>query len=195
MTEEVKLTEQESLKIITEMIEKARNSSIGNGIGPLVWGILITFCSLETYAQIEFKYDLSFDVWWLALIALLPQIFYAWRNKIQRNFRSHDEVVINYVWITFAICMFLLSHYASHIPTGNYISLAMIFYGVPTFITGGIRKFTPMIVGGIICWVCSIISCYTSLKIGMLLSAVSATSAWLIPGLILRRKYLGLKNV
>lgn len=195
MTEEVKLTEQESFKIITEMIEKARNSSTGNGIGPLVWGILITFCSLETYAQIEFNFDLSFDVWWLALIALLPQIFYAWRNKKQRNFRSHDEVVLNYVWVTFAICMFLLSHYASQFPTNHYISLAMILYGVPTFITGAIKKFTPMLVGGIICWVCSIISCHTSIKISMLLSAVSAISAWLIPGIILRRKYLGLKHV
>jgi hypothetical protein len=195
MTKETRLTEQESLRIITEMISKARNSSMGTGIGPLTWGILIAFCSLETYAQIEFKFDLSFDVWWLALIALVPQIFYELRNKIQRNFRSHDEVVINYVWVTFVICMFLLSHYASHIQTGNYISLCMILYGVPTFIVGGIKKFTPMIIGGIICWICSFISCYTSIKIGMLLSAVSAISAWLIPGIILRRKYLGLKHV
>lgn len=195
MTEETKLTEQESLRIITEMINKARNSSIDNGIAPLAWGILITFCSLETYAQIEFKFDLSFDIWWLALIALLPQIFYAWRNKRQRNFRSHDEVVLSYVWSTFAICMFLLSHYVSHFPTRSVISLSMIMYGVPTFITGGVKKFTPMVVGGVICWICSFISCYTPTKISMLLSAVSAISAWLIPGIILRRKYLGLQHV
>lgn len=195
MTEEIKLTEQESLKIITEMINKARNSSIDNGIGPLAWGILITFCSLVTYAQIEFKFDFPFDIWWLALIALFPQIFYAWRRKVQRTFKSHDEVIVSYVWATFAICIFLLSHYASHIQTGHLISLCMILYGVPTFITGGVKKFSPMIIGGIICWICSYISCYTSIKIGMLLSAVSAISAWLIPGIILRRKYLGLKHV
>jgi hypothetical protein len=195
MTQEVTLSEQESLKIITEMINKARNSYVDNGIGPLSWGVLITLCSLVTYGEIEFEFKLPFDIWWLALIALIPQVYFAWRNKTRRKFRSHDEKVINLVWLTFTICIFLLSHYASVIPTGNLTSLCMILYGVPTFITGGVKNFKPMITGGIICWICSIISCYTSIKITLLLSAVSAISAWLIPGIILRRKYLRLTHV
>ncbi len=195
MEEENQLTEKESLALITSMIKKAKNSYIESGIGPLFWGIVITFCSLITYARVSYQLDIGFDEWFLSLFALLPQVFFIWRARKQKNFISHDESIMNFVWATFAICIFLLSFYNSHVHPSNSIALYMIVYGIPTFITGGVRKFTPMVVGGIICWVCSIASYYTSFANGMLLMALSATSAWLIPGIILRRRYLTMKHV
>jgi hypothetical protein len=194
MFDEKELSPQESLQLIQAMIDKAKNSYVANGIGPLFWGVLITFCSLVTYGEMEFNLKLPFDIWWLTTIALLPQIFFAWRSKRQSKFRSHDDVVMNYVWATFFICLVLLSFY-SNVQHPIAYGLYLIIYGMPTFITGGIRNFKPMIIGGIVCWICSIISCYTTFKINMLLSAVSAISAWLVPGIILRRKYLRLTHV
>jgi uncharacterized protein with PQ loop repeat len=195
MEEEKKLTEKESLELITSMINKVKHSYIESGFGPLLWGILITFCSLMTYVQVSFHFTIGFDVWLLSLFALVPQVYFAWRAKKQKNFTSHEEIVMNYVWSTFAICLFLLSFYSSKVHASNSIALYMMIYGMPTFITGGVCKFRPMIVGGIICWVCSIVSYYTDFANGMLLMALSACSAWLIPGIILRRRYLKLKNV
>jgi len=195
MPEEKMLTEKESLALIATMISKAKNSYIESGIGPLCWGILITFCSLMTYARVTFHFDIGFDIWLLSLFALVPQIFFTWRSKKQKNFTSHDEIMMNYVWVTFVICMFLLSFYHSKVHTTNSLGLYMMLFGVPTFITGGIRKFRPMIIGGIICWICSIASYYIGFPNGMLLMALSSAAAWLLPGIILRRRYLKLKNV
>jgi hypothetical protein len=195
MQEEKKLTEAESLALITEMISKVKHSYIESGIGPLSWGILITFCSLVTYWQIRFQINLDFDIWILSLLALIPQVFFWWRSNKEKKFSTHDDSMMNYVWATFAICIFLLSFYNSHMPNTHSTSLFLIMYGVPTFITGGIRKFRPMIIGGIVCWISSVLSYYTSDANNMLLMAVSSTSAWLIPGIILRRKYLHLKHV
>ncbi len=200
MTKETTLTEQESLKIITEMINKTKNSYVENGVGPLFWGVLVAFCSLMRYAEIQFHFVLPFDIWLLTTIALFPWIFYAWRSRKQRRFRSHDEIIMNYVWSTYAVGLFVLSYYASIVPepaslTASSFSLYLFMYGVPTFITGGVKKFRPMIIGGIICWICSITSLHTALKTDLLLSAVSATAAWLIPGIILRRRYLRLTHV
>ena len=195
MAEEKVLTEKESLELITSMINKVKHSYIDSGIGPLSWGILITLCSLVSYAQIVFHFSLGFDIWLLSLFALLPQLFFWWRSKKQKNFTSLEESMMTYVWLTFAICIFLLSFYNNFVHSSYSIALYLMVYGVPTFITGGVRKFKPMLIGGLICWICSIASYFTSYANGMLLMALSATAAWLIPGIILRLRYLKLKHV
>ena len=195
MQEEKKLTEAESLALITEMIGKVKNSYIESGIGPLSWGILIAFCSLFSYAEIKFDFKIGFDIWLLSLFALIPQIYFGWRSKKQRKFRVHEEVTMDYVWSTFAICMFLLSYYGNVVQPPHHTALSMMLFGVPTFITGGVRQFKPMIIGGIVCWICSLTSLYTSYPESLLLMAISSCFAWLIPGIILRSRYLKMMHV
>jgi hypothetical protein len=195
MPESHTMSEQESLALITSMIRKARNSYIETGVGPLFWGVLITFCSLFTWAEKHFDFQLGVDIWLLSLIALIPQIYFSARSRRTQQHVAHDEIVMNYVWSTFAICIFLLSFYSSQVQTVHITALHMMLFGIPTFITGGFRKFMPMIVGGLICWTCSVISIYTNFETDMILMAVSATFAWLIPGIILRKRYLKLKHV
>ncbi len=195
MAAEQPLTEKESLELIATMIKKVKNSYIDSGVGPLFWGILITFCSLVTYIELIYNFDIGFDIWTLSLLALIPQAYFSWRSRKIKNFTSHDEMMMSYVWGTFAICIFMTSFYVNKTNASHSIALHMMIFGVPTFITGGIRKFKPMIIGGLICWICSISSYYTSMTNGMLLMAFAAISAWLIPGIILRRRYLKLKNV
>ncbi|MCZ2222145.1 MAG: hypothetical protein LC122_00725 [Chitinophagales bacterium] len=69
-------------------------------------------------------------------------------------------------------------------------SLYILLYTFPTMVTGIAKKFRPMIVGGIISYILFIMSCYTSFKNDMLIGAVVAIICWLIPGIILRSKYL-----
>lgn len=195
MEEEKQLSEQESLALIASMIAKAKNSYIDSGIGPLSWGVLITFCSLVTYAERTFSWDIGFDIWILSLIALVPQVYFSIRARRNKNYTSHDEHMMNYVWGTFAICIFMTNFYIIHNHAPSGISLQMMIFGIPTFITGGIRRFRAMLVGGLICWACSLASYYVSYTNGILLMALSAASAWLIPGIILRRRYLKLSHV
>jgi hypothetical protein len=195
MEDEKQLSEKESLALIASMITRAKNSYIDSGIGPLFWGILITVCSLVTYSERTFHFDMGFDIWILSLLALIPQIYFSVRTRKNKTYTAHEESMMNYIWGTFAICMFLVNFYVLKTHAPNSISIQMVIFGIPTFITGGIRKFKPMIVGGLVCWLCSIASYYTNFPNGMLLMALAATSAWLIPGIILRRKYLKLAHV
>ncbi|MBK7348122.1 MAG: hypothetical protein IPI98_14760 [Chitinophagaceae bacterium] len=71
----------------------------------------------------------------------------------------------------------------------NLPVLFLILYGLPTFVTGAACRFKPMLWGGIICWVCAIITAYTPVKIDLLLTAFSAIVAWFIPGLIMEKVY------
>ncbi len=189
MQNEEILSEQESLKLITDMISKAKKSYVTKGIASIVWGLLIFICSLLTWAQVQFGFSLGFDVWLFVLAAAIPQVYFSIKEKKQKNYVSHDEQTMTYLWSTFGICIFILTFYNSRFGNEGSTTLFMMLYGIPTFITGGIFKFKPMLLGGTVCWILSVVSVYTPFGIDMLFMAGCGLFAWLIPGIILWKKH------
>ena len=209
--EEKKLSEKESLALITQMINKAKDSYHDTGIGAMMWGSVIAICSLVKLSEIQFGYKLPFDIYLLTLLAIIPQIFITIKEKKERKIKSYDDAYMDYIWLGFGICIFLLIHiinlvfnawspvsqeynsltgHASSFHFSEFISpLFLMLYGLPTFITGAACKFKPMLWGGLFCWVCSVITVYTPLRIDLLLTALAAIAAWFIPGLIMEKEY------
>ena len=185
---EVAPTHQQSLDLINEMISKAKKSYTTKGIASIVWGTLITFCGLVNWVEIHFEKHFG-DVWLLTLIALFPQVYFSIKEKRSKNFIAHNEITTNYIWIAFTLSMFITSFYFTHFSLGNVSTLIMMLFGIPTFIIGGMNNFKPMIFGGILCWVASVVSIFTSTEVDVLLMAVCGLFAWLIPGIILWRRY------
>lgn len=217
--QEKALTEKESLELITRMINKAKDSYHDTGISAIMWGALIAFCSLEKLAELQFGYYLPFDIYLLTIVAVIPQVIFSIREKKERKVKSYDDSYMDYIWMGFGICIFLMILITNNIQ-GNlnpaikqYNELAqgrvdwtdfkfgefvmplfLLLYGLPTFITGAACKFKPMLWGGIFCWVCCVITIYTNIKIDLLLTAASAIMAWLIPGLLMEKEYRSYKK-
>jgi hypothetical protein len=59
--------EKESLKLINEMIGKAKKSYVTKGIASIVRGVIIIICSLVTWWQIKFNCNIGFEIWTLLL--------------------------------------------------------------------------------------------------------------------------------
>jgi uncharacterized protein with PQ loop repeat len=209
--EERKLTEKESLELIATMINSAKNSYHNTGIGAIMWGAVIAICSLVKLAEIHFGFRLPFDINLIIIIAVIPQIFITIKEKKERKVKSYDDSYMDYIWLAFGICIFLLSFivysifsawgpvateyreltgHRSAFQLSEFISpLFLLLYGLPTFITGAACKFRPMFWGGLFCWLCSVTAIYTTVKIDLLLMAASAIMAWLIPGILMEREY------
>ncbi len=210
-TNEKEMSGQESLALITTMINKAKESYHDTGVGAMMWGAVVAVCTLVRLAEYHFEFRLPFDIYLLTLAALIPQVFITLREKKERKVKSFDDAYMDYIWLGFGICLFLLIHvinlvyrdwgpvakeyheltgHASPFKFHEFIHpLFLILYGLPTFITGAACKFRPMLFGGIFCWLCSIIAVYTNIKIDLLLTALSAVAAWFIPGLIMEKEY------
>jgi hypothetical protein len=211
MEQEKKLTEKESLHLITMMINKAKESYHDTGIGAIMWGAVIAICSLVRLSEVHFGYRLPFDIYLLTLVAIIPQILISIKEKKERKVKAYDDPYLDYIWLGFGISIFLLIYITNNIfgewgswaneyknITGKSASfrfseyvapLFLMLYGLPTFITGAACKFKPMLLGGIFCWICCIVAIYTSVKIDLLLTAASAILAWLVPGVIMEKEY------
>ena len=60
---------------------------------------------------------------------------------------------------------------------------------MPTVISGSILRFWPLIVGGVTCWVLSILSPFVAYEYQLLLLAAAVVAGWIIPGYLLRIRY------
>ncbi|HEV9036366.1 MAG TPA: hypothetical protein VGQ51_07100 [Puia sp.] len=192
--EEKELTGQESLALITKMINKARRDYLDSGLSALLWGSVITFCSLVTFANYWIKQPVFDYVWFLTIAAVVPQIIIAIREAKKRKHRAYDEDIMGGIWISFGIAIFLLSYITNAYQVNEEGPLFLTLYGVPTFATGYARRFKPMIIGGLACWLLAILCHYTPLPYKILCMTAAAQLAWFIPGLILRKCYLKAKK-
>lgn len=191
MNQETPMTEQESLRIITEMMQKVKKDFYDTGISALMWGSVVTFCGLFSFAGSMLKWSFDYNVVWnLTFIAFLPQIWISLReNKKVKASQRIDTVAA--VWVVFALTMFGLVFYNAtqpvRVPSSS--SLYLLVYAMPTLATGLERQFKPMTIGAIICYLAFVVSCYVDTNYDMLLHAVAAIFCWLIPGLILHQRY------
>jgi hypothetical protein len=210
------ISEKESLALITEMINKAKNSYHDTGLSAMMWGAVVAFCSLVKFLEITMNFRLPFDIYLLTIAAIIPQVFISIREKKVRKTRTYDEAYMDYIWLGFGISIVLMIFVlnmmgASWQPvaetyydkTGVVSSfqlyefvgpLFLILYGIPTFVTGTACKFKPMLWGGLVCWVSCIIACFTRARIDLLLVAFSAIVAWFIPGIIMMKDYRAAKK-
>ena len=186
----------DSLKLINEMIGKAKKSHIEKGIASMIWGALIVFCSIVSWSEYVFKYSFPFGIWNLTIVALIVQVYFSVKESKGKNYVSYEQNIIKYAWIAFGVSIFILSFYMNEYKqNGQGSTLVMMLYGIPTFITGGATKFKPMIFGGLFCWAVSFISIYTNIQTDLLLMAASGLFAWLIPGIILWNMYKKTKAI
>lgn len=195
MGPENEMTGQESLDLITRMIHKTRRDYLDSGLSALLWGSVISFCSLVSFInRVTVKIDAIDAVWVLTFIAVVPQILIAIRERKARKYKTYDEDHMGGIWISFAIAVFLLDFIFWRYEYKGEAAVYLMLYGVPTFGTGYSRRFRPMLLGGIACWILAGVSLYCGYPYTLLCITVAALVAWFIPGLILRKRYLKAKE-
>ncbi|HUC79838.1 MAG TPA: hypothetical protein VMR70_02945 [Flavisolibacter sp.] len=195
MENETSLSHKESLQLIEEMIYKAKNSYHESGAGALLWGSVIMFCSAVSYANTWWNIKWLNQVWWLTLVAVVPQIVISIRQGKTQKFKSHTDDAMSGIWISFGIAIFLLSFFTGTLKIGAATpTFFLLLYGIPTFATGYTFRFKAMIIGGIVCWICAVVSIYVPFRTDMALYFAAAFFAWFLPGLMLRNNYLKQKH-
>jgi hypothetical protein len=188
---EIKMSEAESMQLITSMINKAKNFYGETGLFYLIWGWVILFCCLTQFVTVHFYQNQNGSfVWLLIYLVLIFQIIYTRRIKRFQRIKTYTRDINGFVWISFFICLMLTIFICVSFKRYELINpLLLILYGMPTFLSGIIIKFKPLIIGGIFCWVMAIISPFINMEYHVLLSAASVIAAWIIPGHLLRNKY------
>lgn len=193
--QEENISGQESLSIIESMINKAKNQFSENGHLYLLWGWAVFICSIAQFILMNYvHFEQHYIVWFSMWLVLIYQIIYLRKERRQKKVRTYTDEIIGFVWLTFFILMILIAFLFGRFfdPDKYYAFIDPAFlalYGMPTFLSGIILKFRPLIIGGICCWLLSIAATYISPQYHLLLVPLAMIVAWIIPGYMLRKKY------
>jgi len=190
MAEEI-FSPKDSLQLIDSMINKAQRRFSENGFLYLLWGWIIFACSIGHFALIQLQWLKNPEIIWASCwAAVIFQVIYLSKNKKKEKVKTYSNEIIDYIWISFGISMFIISFTLGRADGWIYLNtLFLMLYGTPTFLSGVVMQFKPLKIGGIICWSLAIISVFIPPLYSLLLLAVAVVSAWIIPGYIMRKKY------
>ena len=183
--------EQNSLQLIESMINKAKNNFSESGTLYLLWGIVVFVCSIVQFVAIHFYNNQNaYYIWFLTWLVVIYQVIFLSRKAKKEKAKTYTADILKYVWICFAASMFLFIFILQYQKAYYSINPAiLVLYGLPTFLSGVILKFRPLIIGGISCWLLSFGSVFVPYDYQLLFICAAVLFAWIIPGYLLRIKF------
>ncbi len=185
------MTEKESLKIIHEMITASKGNIKENSFFYLLWGWLVLIASLTHYLLLRLNIEYAYLPWPILMSAgAVVSVIAGYRLGKKSTVITIIDKAIMYLWWAFFILIMIILTMTSFEKidwTATY-PLIISLYGLGTFVSGGILKFKPLIIGGIACWIISIIAFFIAPVNVLLLIALSIVIAYLIPGYMLKMK-------
>ncbi len=189
---ETKMTEQESLKIITEMIENSRTKIRDNGFFYLLWGWLMLSASILNFVLVLMDYDKAWLPWPVLMAAgVVVSVITGYRLGRKARVMTWFDTTMIYLWWAFFVVLMIVLFMAG---TGKISwraadALIISLYGLATFVSGGLLRFRPLLYGGLFAWAFSIIILYVPGMYSFLVVAASILIAYLIPGYLLKNRY------
>jgi hypothetical protein len=184
------LNEQDSLKIINEMIATAKHSVSDNSFHYLLWGWLVLIASaLDYYLTIHH----SPNHWlpWPVLMGTggVVAFLYFMFQKRKTAVKTYFETFLGYTWISVLAALVLTGFVGARFGDLMAYPVIMIIYGMGLFVSGMTFRFIPLIIGSIFCWGCAVAACYVTHDIQLILLGISVLSGYIIPGYILKLSY------
>lgn len=180
------LNPQQSLDLITSMIRQVKGNVQKTGFYFLLWGWTIVIANLGVYIMIKFT-DIKnpFIMFAITIPAAIVSIIYSARQDKTEMVSTHLDQIHKWLWVGFGINCFLV------VVVGKYIGwmvnpVIITMCAMPTFITGIILKFKPLMLGGIVFWVAGTALFFLPVDVQFLVAALAIALGYLVPGYMLR---------
>jgi hypothetical protein len=186
---ETKNDYNEKLDVIFEMIENSKTKIKDNAFFYLLWGWLVLAASLTHFILFKLDFYYSFLAWPIIMtIGMIISVIAGIRLGKRAHYRTHLDNAIIFLWWGFTCTIIVVLAFAisGKIPWNIADAMIISLYGLGTFVSGGILKFKPLIIGGICCWIISLGAFFVPEIYMLLLVALSIIIAYLVPGYMLR---------
>lgn len=181
--ENKKMTEKESLELITHMIQNAKSTMAENAGTPfLIWGYLSTVISLLVWFLLKETGNYNWQWLWFLLPAIsVPATLWTNRKKTKIA-KTYIDRILGYVWTVFGLGGFLISWVAILHWNLPVLFIILLLMGMGTTLTGLIVNMKVVTIGGTLGAFSSLGCLYIHGFDQILLFAVAFIFMMVIPG-------------
>ncbi len=199
--EEKQISEQESLRLIQQMIQTAKQEQKDDGKSWIVWGWMLFCASFFSFLNIVFHWGLNQFIFWNAFGILTIVLFVA--EFFRKAFGSKRGPVKTYTkelfeklnlgfFLTLMLIILSMNVWLGglQVPPQKGFAMLLGLYGFWILIYGSVLNFKPSIVGAYLTWLFAFASLFvTQFEITMLIHAVAVLCGYIIPGHIANREF------
>lgn len=185
--EDKKLTEKESLELISQMIKNTQTRVKKNcGTPFLIWGYTTVIVSIAYWFLLKETGNYQCNFLWFALPAIAYPATIWVNRKNESMVKNYIDRVVTYVWIVFGISAFFISCVAMfyRVPI---LFLVLLLMGMGTALTGMIVRFKILVVAGFFGVVSSVSCLFVKGESLILVFAAIFVIMMIIPGHLLNR--------
>jgi hypothetical protein len=148
----------------------------------------LIICSLSAWLLAKFTgYAHPYYVWFLVIPGAFVSMIYGFVNGRKEKVQTYANMLYMWTWIGFLIAatvLFIVQSKSMETVTPYILLLA----GFPTFLSGFIIRFRPLILGGICFWIVALIVNFAGPSVAPLGTPVAMIIGYLIPGYMLKYK-------
>lgn len=186
--QEKMMTGEESLHIITEMINRTKGNIRQASFHILFWGWLLFVCSISEYLFHKFtNWATPWYVWFLVIPGIFVSLIYGYVSGRRLKIFTYASMVYMWTWLAFLIAGTVIFIVTSKDPE-VFPPLILSLAGMATLISGVIIRFRPLIAGSITFWIFALTAYFGGPDIESLSVSVAMLTGYLIPGYLLKRK-------
>ncbi len=189
------MTQQESLANIQEMIVNAKSRFQEKGELFILWGWLTVITSIIHFILIKFNIVNPSYAWLVWILMAIIGNFFQYRFLKKKESKQQSKTILDTalssLWIGVMIVFLFTTFYAFsgqinwNIAYGFYLAM----FGLGSFVTGGMIKFKPLIIGGLLSVVLGGFSAFINVEYILPLMALGIIVSYLIPGYMLKQAH------
>jgi hypothetical protein len=181
---------EQSLRLITSMIETTKNSISDNSIFFLMWGWgTVIACAVQYYMKAILNNPYHGLAWLIIPLLFILQFFIISSRRKRETVKTFIGDASAYLWTAVGLSYFILLFIFGKIGWEYCFPFYIIFYGVGTYVSGRLIKFRPMAIGGLICFPLAVAAVYVDFDYRIIMLGIAIFISYVIPGHLLRAKY------
>ncbi|HEX8426714.1 hypothetical protein [Hymenobacter sp.] len=180
----------ESLLLIQQMIQAAKQDLSDHSFDLLLWGWLVLVAALSHYILLQAGYNKPWLAWPVLMgIGTVVAFVNGARRGRRERVRTAQSDFMLFLWAGFGILMLMLIGVGVASGWRTVYPLIIALYGLSTFATGGALRFRPLIWGGAACWLLATVAFRAAFDTQLLLVVAAVLVAYVLPGHMLRSQY------
>jgi hypothetical protein len=195
MEQEKQMNEHESLLIIQQMIDTAKQEQKDDGKDWIIWGWMLFLASVLTVLNMQFKWFQVFFFWnifgLITLVVMLYETIVTLVKGKKKKVKTYTQEIFDKLNVGFFISlMFIIFSMNLGINPMKGFPLLMNLYGFWILIYAAVLNFKPSMIGAYIMWALAFTALFAqNFTMVMLLHASGVLCGYIIPGHIANIKF------
>ena len=205
--EEKNLSEQESLLVIQQMIQTAKQEQKDDGIGWIIWGWLLFFASIFTWLNIQYHWFKDIALFWDAL-GMCVMLYWIYRmikyfsGRLRERVKTYTADLFAKLnsgfFIFLLLIIFSMNLELRPVPPAKGFMLLVGLYGFWILVYGTALNFRPSIIAAYITWAIAFGGLFiykiapterSEFQMIMLVHALAVLVGYIIPGHLANKEF------